>query len=75
MNPEKTRDECEKCLRVNTLLGGICCKCGWNNKHHRQATEEEATETMDKLDGGIAELEVYLGKDICTQEDADAGTE
>ncbi len=60
MIPKGQNDYCPECEEFNAVLGGVCCRCGWNVKESRQATDEEVEAAAGRLDAGIAKLREFL---------------
>lgn len=55
---------CPKCGNRGRVLKDICLTCQWHILKDRRATTDELVECQDEMDREIADLEVFLEKDI-----------
>ena len=63
MNQHKGRnDYCVNCGEFNTVLHGVCCKCGWNVIESKPATEAEMEACKSDLDDAVEQMKRVLGQ-------------
>lgn len=63
MRSKGRNDYCVNCEEFNTVLNGVCCRCAWNVKENRVATDEEVVEAENILDEAISIIDQILEED------------
>lgn len=59
---------CGYCGDVAMILYSVCFRCGWNGSAGRMATAEEKDAIQARLENAVADLQVFLKKDVTREE-------
>ena len=60
MNTPREDSYCRKCSAKNSLLNGLCCKCGYHSEEDREGTLTEKKDAIAQMDAAIADMKKFL---------------